>query len=123
MYTIIQKKEIFMIKNDDLLDLVMKKHGLTSDYQLAKLMDVSRQLISSYRKGTAISDYSCLKIADLLNDDPLHIIAMVRAERANKPGEVEAWNKIVKKFKTSGQYILCKIANVIRSHNNCVIFA
>jgi len=96
-----------MTKTVQLLDLVMKKHKLTSDYQLAKKLNISRQLVSSYRKGTTFSDFTCLKVAQLLGADELHIIALVKEGRASKPEEKEAWHKIVKKLNNVHEYILC----------------
>ncbi len=54
------------------LDAVRVRHGLTSDYQLAKFLRARQQTISRYRNGQSMMDEAmCLKIAAALSlDDP-----------------------------------------------------
>src|SRR6266702_116946 len=58
------------------LDAVRVRHGLTSDYQLAKFLRARQQTISRYRNGQSMMDEAmCLKIAAALSlDDPGEVL-------------------------------------------------
>jgi predicted transcriptional regulator len=62
-----------------LLDEVREAKGLTSDYQLAKLMAVRQQTVSSYRSGrTQMSDEIALKLASMIGKDAAKVLARAR---------------------------------------------
>ena len=66
-----------------------------SDYGLAQLLECSEDAISSYRKGTRVmGDYLCLKLAALLNVDPMKVIAAANADREKDPERQKEWCKL-----------------------------
>ncbi len=79
----------------DFLDSIKKKHGLTSDYQLAKLMDCQPSALSNYRNGRSrLDDNAALKVADLLEIDPVFVFACIHAERAKEAKEKAVWTRM-----------------------------
>src|SRR6266568_3855466 len=71
------------------LDAVRVRHGLTSDYQLAKFLRARQQTISRYRNGQSMMDEAmCLKIAAALSlDDPGEVLVAIAHERNPVIGE------------------------------------
>lgn len=82
------------------LEAVRTRCGLTSDYQLAKLLELTPQQISRYRRlGDVLSDYTAVKVARLLELEPLEVIAQINAERAARAKRTEEqrfWEKLAK---------------------------
>lgn len=77
----------------DFLDEVKALYGLTSDYQLAKKLAVTQPTISSYRsKRSFLSDDIALRVAHLLDVEPLLVLACVNAERNMKSGSDDVFN-------------------------------
>lgn len=55
---------------NQLLDRVKTKLNLSTDYQLAKFLEVSTGRIGNYRKGRSVLDWDmAFKIADLLGEN------------------------------------------------------
>ncbi|WP_296642431.1 hypothetical protein [Thiobacillus sp. 65-1402] len=78
----------------DLLDAVMKKTGATSDYKLAQVLDFTKQKVSDLRAGRNKPDpYECAKIAEVLDRDPLEVIAQVEAKAARSEKKREYWRR------------------------------
>ena len=74
------------------LDAVKARHGLASDYALAKVLEISRQEISNYRTGRhALGVKVCFKIAALLDCDAASVIAAVESERARTDQDRDFW--------------------------------
>ncbi len=64
------------------LDALKQKQGLTSDYQLAKLLNLETSNMTMYRKHRRVmDDYIAARVADLLQIDKLELIAQANAER------------------------------------------
>lgn len=83
----------------DFLDAVKARHGLPSDYALAKKLGVTHQMISRYRTGKELlGDLSAIKVASLLEIDSGIVMAAVHAERAKSDQERTAWNAIFEKL-------------------------
>lgn len=58
-----------------LLDKLKNQLELTSDYQLAKVLDVGTSRISNYRNGRSVLDWEiAFKIADLLGLDDQDVV-------------------------------------------------
>lgn len=77
------------MKTIDYLDAVKAAYSLTSDYQLAKKMSENSNRISSYRVGrTFMDDDLAIKIAYLLDLNPLTVLADAHIEREEKRGSV-----------------------------------
>jgi hypothetical protein len=76
------------------LDAVKRKHSLTSDYQLAKLLDCPTPVVSRYRTGHRVmDDYTAARVAELLDMEPLVVIAQANAERERDEGKKAFWRK------------------------------
>lgn len=60
---------------NQLLDRVKTKLQLTSDYQLAKFLEVSTGRIGNYRSGRSVLDWDmAFIIADLLGEDDQNVV-------------------------------------------------
>jgi transcriptional regulator with XRE-family HTH domain len=68
---------------------------ITSDYELAKRLDVSKTTISNYTTGRRAFDVSMsVRVAEMLELDPLKVIADTELERGTND---ELWSRIAKK--------------------------
>lgn len=80
----------------DYLDRVKARHGLTSDYALAKLLGLTRASVSLLRSGrNRPDDSTAIKIAHLLGVDPGLVVAQAHADRAKTPEERAVWESII----------------------------
>jgi hypothetical protein len=78
----------------DFLNDLRAAHGLTSDYQLAKLFGCRQQTISNYRTGkTAFDEAAAVRVAELLNVRPAYVLACVAAERSKNAPARAAWTE------------------------------
>jgi DNA-binding transcriptional regulator YdaS (Cro superfamily) len=74
----------------DYLERLKRIHHIESDYAAAKLLEVSRHVVSGWRTGRhTFSTRECFKVANLMGINPGLVIADVEAERAEKAGKVE----------------------------------
>jgi len=79
----------------ELMTAVKQRHGLTSDYQLAKFLSLSRQRVSAnLHGGTVMNDETALKVADALGIERGRVLAIVAAERAPTPTTKKEWLKL-----------------------------
>jgi transcriptional regulator with XRE-family HTH domain len=77
----------------DFLNELKAVYGLTSDYQLAKKLQLTTSAITNYRSGrNFLNDEMALKVADLLDVDPLIVMACVHAERYSRAGSADVFN-------------------------------
>lgn len=68
-----------------------KSQGLTSDYQVAKFLGVSKQYAYRVMESGRLSDVLCIKIAKVLGIDPLEIISLREAEKAKDRDAKSLW--------------------------------
>jgi len=95
------------MKTIEFLDAVKKRHGITSDYALAKLLSVPQSSISSYRSGRrVIDDDMALTIAQELDIMPITVIAAANAERAKTPEQKARWSGLMEKISLSFSSLL-----------------
>lgn len=88
-----------MNTTNEFLDAVKAKHGLISDYALCKKLEVSSSRIGHYRKNRSVfDDLLAVKVANLLEIDPLYVIAAVHAESAKKESEKKVWTDILERL-------------------------
>lgn len=79
----------------ELLDAVRQRRGLTSDYQLAKLLEMSPNRVSNWRTGkNTMDNVAAMKIAELLERPALEVIALVEAERARDTKQRNFWLQV-----------------------------
>ena len=77
------------------LDALRARLALSSDYQLAASLHVTRAAVSRYRTGAAYFDEDiALRVARLLAIDPARVLADVAAERARTPEARTVWRRI-----------------------------
>ncbi|MDR5171428.1 helix-turn-helix transcriptional regulator [Methylobacillus flagellatus] len=76
-------KQELMMETVEMLDKCKEKLGVSSDYALAKELDIRQARLTSYRKGREHPDvYVCFRIAEILGESPSSIIAQVEAKNA-----------------------------------------
>ena len=79
------------------LDAIKKKQGLTSDYQLARILELMPSNITAYRKKRRVmDDYIAARVADMLGIDSIEVIAVANSERENDPEKRSFWDKKAK---------------------------
>ena len=87
-----------MYKTTELLDMLKAMYNLPSDYAIAKKIGLTRASVSSLRLNKSFfSDSNAINIAELLELDPLKVLASCQYERAHKKGELELesfWKQI-----------------------------
>lgn len=75
-----------------LLDAVKAAKGVTSDYALAKAIDLSKQHVSAMYKGTEIpNDYDCLLISKALDKPLTDVLAVVKIVTEKNEKRRAAW--------------------------------
>src|SRR5258708_29549327 len=100
------------------LDAVRARYGLTSDYQLAKLLGLKQQAISHYRKGRTWGAETAVKVAELLKLPAVYVLACMAAERAGTVETRNAWSKAARVLAGTAVAILagCTLAMVPLPH-------
>ncbi len=79
------------------LDAAKQKLGMDSDYELAKHMKWSTSQMSHYRlKRRTMDDFQAARIAEVLEKDPMELIAVANAERAKDEEEKGYWIALAK---------------------------
>ncbi len=82
-----------------ILDKAKEKLGLSSDYALAKKLDVPKTRIGNYRTGYSTPDLEmCFKFAEILEEEPQAIIAAVRLDAEKEPSKIEFWKRQAQKY-------------------------
>lgn len=82
---------------ENYLDEFKEKMNIESDYELAKILGVKRQQITSIRSGKiAIGRAKCIRIASGLKIDPLEIIATIEAAKEKNPDVRAQWVRLAK---------------------------
>ena len=101
----------------EFLDAVRAKRGLTSDYQVAKRFEIPLPSISGYRtRRREFDDATAIKIAQALGEQPLYVIASVKAVRAKCSEVRDVWDycaKIGKSVKVNGADVLTIVGSGI----------
>jgi len=78
----------------ELLNQAKRQLNVTSDYALAKALNLPTQRISDYYNSVRVPDaWACLCIANALNRDFLDIMAIVRIDVEKDELRREAWRK------------------------------
>lgn len=79
----------------EFLDAVKAKHGIKSNYALAKLMEQTDTAVARWMHGkNTFSDETAMQVADLLEIDPAYVVACIHAERAKHDKERKMWERI-----------------------------
>lgn len=89
-----------MSKTKKLLIECKKKIGVDTDYKLAKALKIHSGRIADYINGKRIPDENaCLRIAMLLERNPIEIIAIVQADTEKNIQRKAFWNEVLKRAK------------------------
>jgi len=80
-----------MTQTQELIEQVRKKLDGATDYKIAQALDIPRQYVSRYMSGDAADSYTCARIAEVLERDPLEVIAQVEAEAARTEKKRQYW--------------------------------
>ena len=83
-----------MKKTVNYIDDLINKQRLRRDVDVARILNVSRARVSTYRTGGSMSPHVCLKLAILLNKNPLELIAVAGYEQSRNDEEKSFWIKI-----------------------------
>jgi transcriptional regulator with XRE-family HTH domain len=84
------------------LQAVKTRLEITSDYALAARLGVTRSAVSNFMRGKGVlGDDVALTIAQILDLNPLVVIAQANAERASSPEIRARWTGVVEKFSAS----------------------
>lgn len=84
---------------NEFLDAIAAKEGGCSDYRLAKILECSQQVVSSYRhKGVAFGDEIAIRAANILELDPAYVVMCVHKERAKTEGEKALWSSMLERL-------------------------
>lgn len=84
---------------EELLDQVKAKAGITSDYALAKLLDISSARVCDYYKGRRFPDqYTSMKISAELDKPLAEVIAAVEIQAEKDEKRREAWKSYMKRL-------------------------
>jgi plasmid maintenance system antidote protein VapI len=82
------------------LDAVKATLDVTSDYALAKALDVSKQAVSRYyNKGGHFDDDVARKVASILGKHPGLVMLDMHRERAQTPETEALWKEIFEGFR------------------------
>lgn len=93
-----------------LLDDLKKKLEITSDYALAKHLELSRAQISKYRCGRDfLSEDTAMKVADMLHIERGIVLAWIAAERSRMPSARAAWVKLAAQLGTAAAVVAAAI--------------
>ena len=83
----------------DYLDACKQKLELSSDYQLAKALGLTRSALSAYRNnGGTFSPATAKKVAEILGLHPLRVRADAELERAKTPEDRALWRELAAKI-------------------------
>jgi len=84
-----------MITTIELLEALKADKDLSSDYGVAKYLGISHQAVGRWRKGGAMSEELCLKVAKELNLDEDLVLLSNLAEKQTCPEAKEALIRLV----------------------------
>lgn len=79
----------------EFLTAIKTRYNLPSDYSLAGKLELTRASISRFMNGKDfLGDQTAMKVADLLDLDPAHVVACAHIERAKHANEKALWQRI-----------------------------
>lgn len=84
------------------LKAVKDRLNIESDYALAARLGVTRSAISKLQMGKGVfGDDMALAVAQILDLNPLIVIAQANAERSKTPEQRARWTAVMEKFSAS----------------------
>lgn len=83
----------------DFLNDVKAKTGADTDYALAKVLDTSKQVIHGYQhKNLIMSDEIALKVASILELEPVLVFASIHSEKSKNEATKAAWKTVFERL-------------------------
>lgn len=80
-----------------IIDYLDQAKAITgSDNKTAKAMGIRQGHLSTFRGGQSISDDLCVKLAKVIDVDPMEVIAAKNGERTKSPEMRKEWENIWK---------------------------
>jgi len=77
-------------------------------YAVAQLMELPEGQVRHWYRGRTHPDtMACIRIAELLDLDPLQVIADVEAEREKDEGKKARWRELARKLSGSALVVIC----------------
>lgn len=90
----------------DFMARIRARYNLTSDYQLAKFLGVTRQRISGYKgRDITLGDETAIKVAEALELPPAYVLNCMAAERAKRPEVKKAWQRAAAALATAASVL------------------
>lgn len=86
-----------MITTLELLKRIILENNLSSDRQVAKLLDISHTSVQNWRKGGVMSDDIACEVAEMLDLDVDLTLLAILAERSKNDRVVEAIERLTEK--------------------------
>lgn len=84
-----------MSQTQQLIEQVRRKLDGATDYKIAQVLDLPTGIMHYYVTGERAADtYACARIAEVLDLDPLEVIARVEAETARTEKKRAYWRSI-----------------------------
>lgn len=84
-----------MLTTPQLLDAAKSKQGISSDYKLSLLLDITTGGVGNYRHGRSIPDDSMAeRLADLAGIDRGYVLVCLHAERAKEDSVRSTWRTV-----------------------------
>lgn len=82
-----------------LLDRVRDVKGLTSDYQLAKLLETTPQNVSNWRSNrNGMDNTTAMMVAEHLKANPIEILARLQMDKKLSKRSEKVWSKYVSRI-------------------------
>lgn len=79
------------------LDELKERLQLPSDYAVAQRLELTPNAVYAMRAGGAMSDATAARLAELLELDPLKVIAATAVDRAHSESERDMWRRIARR--------------------------
>jgi len=92
------------------LDAVRAHLGLTSDYQLAKVLKVRGSAVVNWRKGRSnLADDVAVRVAELLQLDPARVLADMAAERSSSEAVRAIWSRVAATLSVAAVAVIASV--------------
>ncbi len=94
-----------------------RRTGISSDYALAKRLGTGSTTVASWTSGRSVPDARfAFKLAELLGEDPVPVLANIEIERAERAGSDDAamyWRNYLGRLSDTGREYVGKAGTVI----------
>jgi predicted transcriptional regulator len=99
-----------MTETQQLIEQVRVKLDGATDYKIAQVLDLPRNIVSYYVHGEREADaYACARVAEILERDPLEIIAQVEAEAARTEKKRQYWRSFFSGMKRKAHVVALSV--------------